>query len=110
MDKLFVSFNPVARGEKSRRVRRFLEMKAGPAVTLAPTQSAGDAKRLAASAVSQGYRVVVAAGGDGTINEVINGIGASDVALGVLPLGTVNVFAQELEIPRKAGAAWSILP
>ncbi len=109
MDKLFVIFNPAARGEKSRRVRRFLETKAGPSVTLAPTQGSGDAKRLAARAVAQGYTVIVAAGGDGTINEVVNGIGASDVALGVLPLGTVNVFAQELHIPQKVDAAWSVI-
>ena len=109
MDKLFVIFNPAARGEKSRRVRRFLETKAGPSVTLAPTQSSGDAKRLAARAVAQGYKVIVAAGGDGTINEVVNGIGVSDAALGVLPLGTVNVFAQELRIPRQIEAAWSVV-
>jgi YegS/Rv2252/BmrU family lipid kinase len=109
MDKIFVIFNPAARGEKSRRVRRFLETKAGSSVTLAPTQSPGDAKLLAARAVSQGYQLVVAAGGDGTINEVINGIGTSGVALGVLPLGTVNVFAQELCIPRKVVAAWSVI-
>ena len=109
MDKLFVIFNPAARGEKSRRLRRFLETKTGPSVTLAPTQGLGDAKRLAARAVTQGYTVIVAAGGDGTINEVVNGIGVSDVALGVLPLGTVNVFAQELHIPRKLDAAWSVI-
>ena len=73
MDKLFVIFNPAARGEKSRRVRRFLETKAGLSVTLAPTQGSGDAKRLAARAVSLGHTVIVAAGGDGTVNEVVNG-------------------------------------
>lgn len=109
MDKLFVIFNPAARGEKSRRVRRFLESKIGPAITLAPTQGAGDAKLLAARAVTEGWRVIVAAGGDGTINEVINGIGTSGAALGVLPLGTVNVFAHELRIPRKVDAAWAVI-
>src|SRR5277367_7033269 len=109
MDKLFVIFNPAARGEKSQRVRKFLEAKAGHYVTLAPTQRAGDARLLAAQAVKEGYRIIVAAGGDGTINEVINGIGTSGVALGVLPLGTVNVFAQELRIPRKLAAAWAVI-
>jgi len=109
MDKLFVIFNPAARGEKSRRVRRFLETKIGSSVTLAPTQCAGDAKLLAARAVTEGWRIIVAAGGDGTINEVINGIGTSGAALGVLPLGTVNVFAHELRIPRKIEAAWAVL-
>ena len=109
MDKLFVILNPAARGEKSRRVQRFLEAKAGPSVTLMPTQRAGEAQSLAACAVTQGYKVIVAAGGDGTINEVINGIGTSGAALGVLPLGTVNVFAQELRIPRKLESAWGVI-
>jgi YegS/Rv2252/BmrU family lipid kinase len=109
MDKLFVIFNPAARGEKSRRVQRFLETKAGSSVTLTPTQCAGEAQSLAARAVTEGYTVIVAAGGDGTINEVINGIGTSGVALGVLPFGTVNVFAQEVRIPRKLEAAWAVI-
>lgn len=109
MDKLFVIFNPAARGEKTRRVRKFLETKAGHSVSLAPTQRAGEARSLAAGAVKEGYRVVIAAGGDGTINEVVNGIGTSGVALGVLPLGTVNVFAKELCLPGKLEAAWQVI-
>ena len=109
MDKLFVIFNPAARGEKTRRVRKFLETKTGHSVTLAPTQRAGDARLLAARAVKEGYRIIVAAGGDGTINEVVNGMGTSGAALGVLPLGTVNVFAQELRIPRRIEAAWQVI-
>jgi diacylglycerol kinase (ATP) len=109
MDKLFVIFNPASRGEKSRRGRQFLEGKISESVILAPTQRAGEAKSLAARAVGEGYKVIGAAGGDGTINEVINGIGTSGVALGVLPLGTVNVFAQELHLPRKTEAAWAVI-
>ncbi|MGA2139932.1 MAG: diacylglycerol kinase family protein [Verrucomicrobiia bacterium] len=109
MNKLFVIFNPAARGEKSQRIRRFLETKTGSSVTLAPTQQAGEARHLAARAVTEGYRVIVAAGGDGTINEVINGLGMSGATLGVLPLGTVNVFAQELGIPRHVEAAWAVI-
>ena len=109
MLRTFVIFNPAARGEKSQRLRAFLDAKAGPTVTLAPTRRAGDAKTLAADAVAQGYDVVVAAGGDGTINEVVNGLGTSGVALGVVPLGTVNVFAQELGIPRQFDAAWAVI-
>jgi len=109
MDKLFVIFNPAARGEKTRRVRKFLETKTGHSVTLAPTQRAGDARLLAAQAVKEGYHIIVAAGGDGTINEVVNGMGTSGTALGVLPLGTVNVFAHELRIPRRIEAAWQVI-
>ena len=75
------------------------------------TKVGGDARRLAAEAVAAGFEVVVAAGGDGTVNEVLNGIGDvvegfERVRLGLLPLGTVNVFARELAIPTEFGAAW----
>ncbi len=109
MAKLFVIFNPAAHGEKSQRLLRFLESKAGPTVTLAPTQRAGDATKLAAQGVANGYDAIVAAGGDGTINEVINGFGVSGATLGVLPLGTANVFARELRVPLKLEAAWATL-
>jgi diacylglycerol kinase (ATP) len=109
MSKILVIFNPAARGEKSQRLRAFLDAKVNQTVTLAPTRCAGDATILAAEAVAQGYDTVVAAGGDGTINEVVNGLDTSGVALGVLPLGTVNVFAQELGVPRELEAAWSVI-
>ncbi|MBM3858550.1 MAG: diacylglycerol kinase family lipid kinase [Verrucomicrobia bacterium] len=105
MPRIFVIFNPAARGEKSQRLRRFLESKAGPDVTLAPTERAGDATRLAAEADG----IVVAAGGDGTINEVVNGLRLPGATLGVLPLGTANVFARELGIPLDLAAAWATL-
>jgi YegS/Rv2252/BmrU family lipid kinase len=64
--------------------------------------------------VSEGFELVVAAGGDGTVNEVLNGIGDihdgfDRVCLGVLPLGTVNVFARELGIPSTVWDAWKML-
>ena len=105
MTRIFVIFNPAARGEKSQHLRQFLEAKRSDRVTLAPTQSAGDATRLAATAT--GHDIVVAAGGDGTINEVVNGLHGP--ALGVLPLGTVNVFAKELNIPSNLEAAWRVI-
>jgi diacylglycerol kinase (ATP) len=109
MTRFFVIFNPAARGEKSRRVQQFLDSKRNDHITLAPTQEADDARRLAAQAVADGYDLIVAAGGDGTVNEVINGIGLSGVALGILPLGTVNVFAQDLGIPGKMDEAWTVV-
>jgi YegS/Rv2252/BmrU family lipid kinase len=108
-----VIFNPTAQGDKARRFRRHLDEIASQA-TLKLTASAGDARRLAAEAVAEGFEVVVAAGGDGTLNEVLNGIGdAPDgferARLGVLPLGTVNVFARELALPTKLELAWKII-
>ena len=105
-----VIFNPAARGEKARRFRRHLD-EIGAQTTLKLTTAPGDARRLAAEAVVEGFEIVVAAGGDGTVNEVLNGLGdAPDgfrrARLAVLPLGTVNVFARELAVPLKLMAAW----
>jgi YegS/Rv2252/BmrU family lipid kinase len=69
------------------------------------TRHAGDGTALAREAAEQGYELVVAAGGDGTINEVINGLALTDTALATLPLGTMNVWARELGIPLQPGAA-----
>ncbi|MGO8839196.1 MAG: diacylglycerol/lipid kinase family protein [Limisphaerales bacterium] len=108
-----VIFNPAARGNKARHFRRHLEEIGGQSA-LKATAAPGDARRLAAEAVGEGFDLVVAAGGDGTVNEVLNGLGdAPDgfarACLGVLPLGTVNVFARELGIPLRIERAWDVL-
>ncbi len=74
-------------------------------VTIEPTRAAGDGQRLARMAADQGYDLVVAAGGDGTINEVINGLAGTATALAPLPLGTMNVWARELRLPMQPRAA-----
>jgi diacylglycerol kinase (ATP) len=109
MKRVFIIFNPSARGEKSQRLRHFLESKAGKNVTLAPTLCAGDATRLAAEGIATGHEIIVAAGGDGTINEVVNGLRLTGTTLGVIPLGTANVFARELGIPLRFEDAWRVL-
>ena len=111
--RICVIFNPAARGNKARRFRRHLDEMAQQSVFKATT-GPGDARRFAATAVTDGFDVVVAAGGDGTVNEVLNGIGDvpggfERTRLGVLPLGTVNVFALELKIPRRLEAAWAVV-
>src|SRR5881392_957337 len=63
------------------------------------TSHPGEAAALARSAVDEGFGRIVAAGGDGTVNQVANGIAGSNCALGILPMGTVNVFAMELGLP-----------
>ncbi len=78
------------------------------------TAAPADGRRLATEAIKDGFDVIVAAGGDGTVNEVLNGIGDAPegferVRLGVLPLGTVNVFARELGTPLQLEPAWDVL-
>jgi YegS/Rv2252/BmrU family lipid kinase len=60
------------------------------------TASRGEAEALARAAVERGYDLVVAAGGDGTVNEVVNGLAGSGLPLALLPLGTANVLAIEI--------------
>jgi len=71
----------------------------GWSVTLQETSKPLEATELARHAVNRGAKVVIAAGGDGTINEVANGLVNTDVALGVLPVGTTNVWALQMGIP-----------
>jgi diacylglycerol kinase (ATP) len=74
------------------------------------TSHTGEAEALARRAVEEGFGKIVAAGGDGTVNEVVNGISGSNAALGLLPIGTVNVFAMELGLPsRDLKVCWDII-
>jgi diacylglycerol kinase (ATP) len=63
---------------------------------LAPTSAPGDATRIACRAVSEGADLILVMGGDGTINEAVNGMVHSKATLGILPAGTANVLAMEL--------------
>ncbi len=108
-----VIFNPAARGEKAAQFARFLATIAA-AADLRPTTGPGSARALAREAADAGYELVVAAGGDGTVFEVLNGIadspkGFSQTALSVLPFGTANVFAHELGIPPQPAQAWAAI-
>ncbi|MCX8091727.1 MAG: diacylglycerol kinase family lipid kinase [Verrucomicrobiae bacterium] len=108
-----VIFNPAAKGDKAARFQTLLA-SLGRDCALRPTASPGDARGLTATAIREGFDCVVAAGGDGTLNEVLNGIGDvpdgfERVRLGILPLGTMNVFAMELGIPAALEAAWAVV-
>ena len=63
------------------------------------TRSRGDGIDLAREAADAGYDVVIAVGGDGTINEVVNGLAGSQTAMGIIPAGTGNVYAADVGIP-----------
>lgn len=112
MSCISVIFNPTARGDRAlARLRRLREV-AGDAMFF-PTARAGHAVELAGQAARDGYSTVVAAGGDGTINEVLNGLmrvpADARPALGVVPIGTANVYARELGLPFGVEAAWQVI-
>lgn len=102
--RILVIFNPAAgsarrRAQRLRRIIAELECR-GCKVAVRPTQGPGDALRLARDADAH-FDVIVAAGGDGTVNEVANGVFAASRPLAVVPLGTGNVLANEIGLPRK---------
>ena len=82
-------------------VLQYLE-KQGWQTTLSRTERPGEATIQAQQARDAGLDAVIVVGGDGTINEVINGLAESEVALGVLPGGTGNVWAKELGLPTRS--------
>ncbi len=83
-------------GELAEEVARL-----SPRIRIHPTAGKGDARRIARELSLAGKGLVVAAGGDGTMNEVVNGLADAGCrsALGLLPTGTMNVFAHELGLP-----------
>lgn len=111
--RLCVIFNPSARGQKAQKLTALVQRFAREC-HFKPTTCAGEARSLATRAIEEGFDTVVAAGGDGTVNEVLNGMGdATDgfkkARLGVLPMGTINVFARELKIPLRLESAWQVI-
>ena len=100
--RMVAIYNPTSGGGHFRRDVPLIVESLGVLgfdVDKAPTERAGHATELAAAAVAAGVEVVCAIGGDGTVNEVVNGMAGSDVPLAVIPTGTVNVLAIELGIP-----------
>jgi YegS/Rv2252/BmrU family lipid kinase len=92
---------------KEKMLDRVLPLlsRAGMAVDVRPTERPGHATEIAARAARESVDRVLSWGGDGTLNEVTRGLVGTETALGVLPGGTVNVFAREVGIPRSIEAA-----
>jgi diacylglycerol kinase (ATP) len=99
--RMVIIFNPVAGRRRAALLWRVLDVLAanGIRLDLAETHRAGHAEALAREAARGGASMVVAAGGDGTIAEVANGLMGTGARLGVIPLGTANVLAHELGLP-----------
>ncbi len=100
---LCIIHNPTA----GRRRTRFYDAVAaaleerGCRLTVRETSGPESATELARAAAAEPFEAVVAAGGDGTINEVVNGLAGAPMPLGLIPLGTANVLAAEIGLPRR---------
>ncbi len=108
MDKCCIVLNPEARTSRKLKVAALLA-KVAPKALVRLTEGHGHAEILAREAAALGFQTIVAGGGDGTVNEVLRGIAGANVRLGVLPLGTMNVFARELRLPLDWESAWKMI-
>lgn len=98
--ELCVIFNPAAGRQRAARRLQALRRGWGDHVTFWPTEEPGHAIELARRAALDGFRIVAAAGGDGTVHEVANGLlraGRPDIAFAVLPIGSANDYHHSLE-------------
>lgn len=103
-----VVFNPTAGGGRARRLKTELENAAidcDVALDWRATTAPGHAVVLAAEAAGQGHGLVLAFGGDGTYNEVAQGLLGSETAMGAVPAGTTSVLAYEFGVPRPVGVS-----
>ena len=110
---ILIIVNPAAGRARfsERRLRRFvaaLERQGCTVVLRRAGPSPGQVERLAGQA-EPGFEAIVAAGGDGTISAVVNGLGGRAVPFGVLPLGSANVLAREIRLPRAPEALASLV-
>lgn len=98
MTNTLIILNPAAHNERAQRQQARVESMARDCVVCA-TSRIGEAESMARRGVAEGFDKIVAAGGDGTVNEVVNGLAGTEATLGLLPIGTMNVFATELGLP-----------
>ena len=107
-------FNPTAgraRGFRQGALERARRVLARQNIDsdLAPTEGPGSAQQLALEAVRLRRQMVIVCGGDGTLNEVVNGLAGSPIPLALLPAGTANVFAKEIGVPWNIERAASLI-
>ena len=96
--RIFIIFNPASGRKRTRFFHQILDALArtGCTFTISETLERGHAKTLACQVDPLAYDVIAVAGGDGTINEVINGLQGIQIPLAIIPLGTANVVAREI--------------
>jgi diacylglycerol kinase (ATP) len=99
--------NPAAKKASRWKITQAVSLlsEAGYKVKTLHTEKSGDAECFAKHAFDEGVSFIIAGGGDGTFNEVMNGIAYTGIKMAILPLGTTNVLAKELGIPEDVKGA-----
>lgn len=110
MRKAAFLYNPLSGGRRERRLADVeaaaqVLRSAGVEVVATPTRSAADTGSQAQEAIAKGCDAIFACGGDGTVNDVLQGMVGSRAALGIIPLGTANALAHDLRLPASPAAA-----
>jgi diacylglycerol kinase (ATP) len=107
---ILIICNPVAKKASERKIARashFLKSK-GYKVEILFTEQKGHAESIAREAIKESPFLIIAAGGDGTFNEVVNGIAGTEIPMAILPIGTTNVLAKELGVPENVEGALEV--
>jgi YegS/Rv2252/BmrU family lipid kinase len=103
LERASILYNPAARNapsaERLRLAAALMRLK-GWDIDVVSTERMGHATELAREAAQRGWSAVIACGGDGTLNEVVNGVAGTPTAVGVIRGGMGNVFAKEIGVPR----------
>jgi diacylglycerol kinase (ATP) len=110
MRKAALLYNPLSGRRRERRLADVetaaaVLRQAGVEVVLDPTRGQADATGQVHHAIAHGCDTIFACGGDGTVHDVLQGMVGGRVSLGIIPLGTANALAHDLQLPRSAGAA-----
>lgn len=101
--RILVIFNPAAGRNRKTRLDQILKAltRHGASVVTVETTAPGHAEAIAREVDESRIDLIAAAGGDGTINEIVNGLRGKKIALGIIPLGTANVLADEIGLSRR---------
>lgn len=101
-EKILFIVNPISGHGRQKEIEGWIEKETDSTrfdVTIAHTKAAGHAIEIATQAIAEHYSIVVAVGGDGTVNEIGQALVGSNVAMGIVPTGSGNGLARHLKIP-----------
>ena len=111
-NKIVFVVNPISGTQGKKAILKWIDERIDRTIhdySIVKTEYAGHATQIAAAAVKEGVHMVVAIGGDGTINEIARALVHTETALGIIPCGSGNGLARHLRIPMDPKAAIDII-